>query len=281
MAENKKILLLSDLDRTIIPNGEQPESAAARPLLRRLAARPEIELVYVSGRDLGLVKAAMAEYGLPWPNYAVCDVGTSIYRRKEGEWLEIDEWGRTLRDVFSPELRDRLVRALTPCPFLSMQEEEKQGTYKLSYYWDPDKGNPEAEVAARLGELRERINLVLSVDEVRNRGLLDLLPQNADKLYAVRFLRRFLGVEPARTVFAGDSGNDLEVMASEIPAVLVANATDEVRREAVSRADAFGNSDRLYLASGGFMGMNGNYSGGVIEGLVHFIPETAAFLLVS
>jgi hypothetical protein len=31
---------------------------------------------------------------------------------------------------------------------------------------------------------------------------------------------------------------------------------------------------RLYLPEGNFWGLNGNYAAGVIEGLVHFIPET-------
>jgi hypothetical protein len=30
----------------------------------------------------------------------------------------------------------------------------------------------------------------------------------------------------------------------------------------------------LYLPQGNFFGMNGNYAAGVLEGLVHFIPET-------
>ena len=38
----RNILLCSDLDRTLIPNGTQPESPQARPLLRSLAARPEL-----------------------------------------------------------------------------------------------------------------------------------------------------------------------------------------------------------------------------------------------
>ena len=34
------ILLCCDLDRTLIPNGPQPESPGARPLLRALAHHP-------------------------------------------------------------------------------------------------------------------------------------------------------------------------------------------------------------------------------------------------
>ena len=37
-------------------------------------------------------------------------------------------------------------------------------------------------------------------------------------------------------------------------------------------------STALYIARGGFMGMNGNYSAGILEGFVHFIPQAAAWL---
>ncbi len=33
-------------------------------------------------------------------------------------------------------------------------------------------------------------------------------------------------------------------------------------------------TDCLYLAQGDFFGMNGNYTSGVLEGLVRFFPET-------
>jgi hypothetical protein len=32
--------------------------------------------------------------------------------------------------------------------------------------------------------------------------------------------------------------------------------------------------NRLYLPEGNFLGLNGNYAAGVVEGLFHFFPET-------
>ena len=81
------------------------------------------------------------------------------------------------------------------------------------------------------------------------------------------------------TVFAGDSGNDLPVLASEIPAVLVANASAEVRREALAQAATRGHTNALYIAQGNFMGMNGNYTAGVLEGVVHYQPEVRNWLM--
>ena len=77
-----------------------------------------------------------------------------------------------------------------------------------------------------------------------------------------------------RTVFAGDSGNDLDVLTSGLQAILVKNATDEVRRETIETLSEKNMTDCLYLARGNFYGMNGNYAAGLIEGLAHYIPET-------
>lgn len=45
-----RLLICTDLDRTLIPNGPQPESPKARALFRRLVSREEVTLAYVSGR---------------------------------------------------------------------------------------------------------------------------------------------------------------------------------------------------------------------------------------
>ena len=161
---------------------------------------------------------------------------------------------------------------------LSLQERRKQNHLKLSYYVSlaHDSRAVLSEVTARLDCRRLRTNLVWSIDEGRRIGLLDILPAAANKRHAISFLMRQCGVDTAHTVFAGDSGNDLDVLLSPIPSVLVANADAEVRREA-RRADGA----TLYLAQGGFMGMNGCYSAGIVEGAVHFRPELAARLAES
>jgi len=79
-------------------------------------------------------------------------------------------------------------------------------------------------------------------------------------------------------MYSGDSGNDLAVLASQVPEVLVGNASEEVRREAIRRAAEQRHTEALYLARGGLKGMNGNYAAGILEGMVHFMPETAAWL---
>jgi sucrose-6-phosphatase len=55
-----------------------------------------------------------------------------------------------------------------------------------------------------------------------------------------------------------------------LPAVLVANAHADVATQAMEAATQNGTTKRLYLAQGGYLGMNGNYSAGILEGIRHF-----------
>jgi len=59
-----------------------------------------------------------------------------------------------------------------------------------------------------------------------------------------------------------------------LQAILVKNASKNVRKEAMKILSHKQMTDRLYLARGDFFGMNGNYTSGVLEGLVRFFPET-------
>jgi hydroxymethylpyrimidine pyrophosphatase-like HAD family hydrolase len=118
-----------------------------------------------------------------------------------------------------------------------------------------------------------RAALVFSIDEQAGVGLLDVLPACATKRHAIEFLMQECDFNLNSTLFAGDSGNDIAVLASPIRAVLVANASEEVRSMAQQQAKASGYSDALYLAKGGVLGMNGNYSAGILEGVIHYFPQ--------
>lgn len=274
-----RILLATDLDRTLLPNGDAPESPGARPAFARVAARPDVVLAYVTGRHRALVEAAITEFRLPRPDFVIGDVGTTIWHVRDGEWLAWPDWPARIGTDWAG--RDaRAVRALlAPLSELTPQEVARQGTHKVSYHAaalaDP------APLLARARALLEgaglRVNLVWSLDEAAGLGLLDVLPAAAGKLAALQALRQHLRVAPTDTLFAGDSGNDLEVLGGPLPSVLVANAADDVRARAVAIAGQSGHADLLYLARGGWRGMNGNYAAGILEGLEHFHPVTRAW----
>lgn len=67
-------------------------------------------------------------------------------------------------------------------------------------------------------------------------------------------------------------------MASHLNAVLVANAGPLVKQRARELVEAGALEETLYVARGGLFCMNGNYAAGVLEGAVHFMPETRGYM---
>ncbi len=275
-----KILICSDLDRTIIPNGFQDESIQARPVLRRLAEHPHIYLAYVSGRDKKLIVDAIEEFYLPLPDYAIGDVGTTLYRVSEGDWQLSEDWRHEIAQDWKGSSWVELADLLEDIVELRLQEPEKQSRYKLSFYTDPNVNHPQLMKNIRLvlSQKGVRASVIGSVDEISANGLLDIIPLRASKLQAIQFLMQQEQFPADRTVFAGDSGNDLDVLSSGLQAILVKNASNEVRQEAIERLRRQHLKNCLYLPKGDFFGMNGNYAAGLLEGLVHYIPETGELI---
>ena len=276
-----RLLICTDLDRTLIPNGTQAESDGARERFASLVERPEVTLVYVSGRHRELLEAAIDEYSLPIPDFAVGDVGTTIYEiGRQQKWRHQDTWERSIARDWNGRERTDLERALQGIDDLRLQEACKQNACKLSYYLPPDFEREQLAplVESRLEALGVNARLVWSVDDANGNGLLDILPWRASKYHAIRALMRAQQFGTSETVFCGDSGNDIEVLSSAIPGVLVANSRPEVQALAEHLARAEGHRDRLYIARGGFRGLNGNYAGGMLEGIAHYYPETVAWM---
>ncbi len=271
---SRRLLICTDLDRTLIPNGEDAESPEARQWFHRLAALPEVVLAYVTGRDQGLVREAVEEYELPLPAFVLGDVGSTIYACEGWNWQHWGAWEAHIALDWGGRSHGQLATLLAGLPSLQLQEEKKQNIHKLSYYVALGVSYRQLmdEMERRLQEEGICASLIWSIDEAADIGLLDVLPARATKRHAIEFLMEKQGFTLKNTVFAGDSGNDLEVLVSPIPAILVRNATPEVRQEAQEMAKMAGTESALYLARGGFHGMNGNYAAGILEGLAHYHP---------
>jgi len=273
-----KILLCTDLDRTLIPNGSQIESERARPLFAALVKQAPLMLAYVSGRHKGLIQDAIETYQLPVPDFAIADVGSTIYQIQNGQWQRWDHWDEVIAGDWAGRSALQLHDLLQDVPDLQLQQPEKQNRFKLSYYL-PRSSNHElimADIASIFQARDIHANLIWSIDEQVDIGLLDILPAAANKLEAIQFLMRQNGCAINEVVFAGDSGNDLDVLVSPIQSVLVANASSDVRNSLL--VNAAHQDGGFYLAHGALLDMNGNYSAGIMEGLVHFRPELMPLL---
>ena len=226
--------------------------------------------MFVTGRHRAIVEDAIRHWNLPSPDFVIGDVGTSIYQIKDGQWHTLEAWQDQIGVDWANVSRAELADQFAGFDALTLQEPEKQGRYKLSYYApaDLDVAPLRTELLEQLADRGIKAQVVWSVDETKPIGLLDILPASADKLQALRFLIAHLGVDEQSVMFAGDSGNDLPILTSGLQAVLVANAHETVHASLADYDDA--HKCNLYLARGGFEGMNGNYAAGILEGLAHF-----------
>lgn len=271
----KRFLLCTDLDRTLIPNGKQPESPNALARFKRLASSGKMTLAYVTGRHRVLVEQAIDDFGLPQPDFVIADVGATIYQVDSAGWRQWSEWDERIAPSWHGLDHQQLLILLSVFPSLRLQEKEKQQRHKLSFYvaLDTDTKKLIDEIDMRLRQADIVANLIWSIDEEADLGLLDILPISANKLHAIRFLMQQKEFSDANTIFAGDSGNDHDVLVSGIFSVLVANADAALKELALTA-----NQDSLYVAQGNYLDMNGNYSAGILEGIAHYRPEVDEWL---
>lgn len=257
-------LLASDLDGTLIPlERDAQRLREVAEFVSAVDASVNLRLAYVTGRHLSLARKGIAEIGLPSPDWFVCDVGTSVYRRTDGGYEPDERYREAMRAAFGG-LSGADVRAVIGVvEGLKLQEEEKQGEFKVSYY---SKGRPEPYVEAvqsRLDAANANVNLVASHDPVTDRGLLDVLPAGIAKDYAVCYLHDHSGVDEQHLVYAGDSGNDRAAMLTGYRVIVVGNADPMLKEDLDVESAARGIDERIYFAERA-------YARGVLEGLQHF-----------
>jgi sucrose-6F-phosphate phosphohydrolase len=262
-------ILATDLDRTLLPNGAWPADSGAIEMFNRLTQEHEVLLVYVTGRNLALTEQAIRDFGIRYPDVLCGDVGSTIRNYAGDGWEDDPGWERRVHET-SPRWDAEAVRvALAGVAGLRLQEPEHLNPFKLSYYLD------HGDREALLNRVRQALTtgydaeVVYSFDSVKEIGLLDLLPDSATKLTALQYVAEAHGVASDRVVFCGDSGNDVFALTADFNGVLVKNA-DEQLVDSVRRAQRERPELRVYFARGGFMGLNGNYTGGVIEGAYHY-----------
>lgn len=273
-----RLFLCCDIDRTVIPNGAAAEHAQARQRFRQLCARSDVRLVYVTGRHQALVESAIAEFQLPRPDFVVSDVGSRICQVDAEQWQDLADWQQLIARDWAGYTHADLAAALASVETLTLQEVPKQNKFKLSFYapMQSDEAQLCEMVSEQLDSLGVDCQLIWSIDEPAQCGLLDVLPASADKLQALIFLQNAYGIDAEKILFAGDSGNDLAVLMSGINSVLVHNASAGIKAQLRSQA---ANDGTLYLAENpDHLGMNGNYTAGVLDGVWHFVPALRDFL---
>lgn len=262
-------ILATDLDRTLLPNGSWEADEEAIDLFNELTEKQGILVVYVTGRNLALTENAIREYGVRYPDVLCGDVGTSIRKYGNGGWQFDDGWVAHVRRT-SPKWDAAGIReAVSGIDGMREQEAEHLNQFKQSYYVEHDRNDTvlkqvEERVKGRFDEV-----IVYSFDSQDGKGLLDFLPASATKQTALEYVATAYKTAKEDVVFCGDSGNDIFPLTAGFRGVLVRNADDQLVAN-VHKAIAENPGLKAYFAKGGFRGLNGYYTSGVLEGAFHY-----------
>jgi HAD superfamily hydrolase (TIGR01484 family) len=259
-------ILASDLDGTFIPLKGNEQNRRDLVELTLLLQQHSIELVYVTGRHHEIVLDVIESEGLPRPNWLICDVGTTIYRRcNKYDYELLDPYVSHLSRL--GELTDSWLHSLAQREGIQLQEQAKQGRFKKSFYCE---GHRAAELATSIDRsLRaEKLtyHVVSSVDPFTGDGLIDLLPDGVNKAYALAWWVDYRQEHRDGILFAGDSGNDLAALIAGYRAILVGNADRELARQVAKHHHSAGWQDRLFLASH-------PATSGVLQGVLHYVES--------
>lgn len=243
-------VLATDLDGTLIPLDGNERNASDLVTLAAQLRASDVKLVFVTGRHFVSVQAAINQDRLPTPDWIICDVGTTIYERHAvDKFVQLHAYGEHLAAATTELSIDELRSRLTAVDRLRLQEPEKQGPFKLSYYANANELDVlQAEIARLLAAGAAPYSIIHSVDPFNGDGLIDLLPRGVSKAYALSWWSRHVDIAHEQIIYAGDSGNDLAAFTAGYRTIVVGNADCALREQVRDAHQQAGWHDRLFVA---------------------------------
>lgn len=210
-------ILVSDVDGTLLDSG-RPTWGLGR--LREVVAgsRGLLRVVYATGRTFSATWEHVASGVLPEPAAVAALVGTELWLP---DWSapDVGFW-RTFRRGWC---RDAVLGALSDLEVLTLQPPEHQSGVKVSYFLHHEELAPDIEARLRQREVRGKVLF-------SGGRFLDVIPERAGKAAAVEHLLRRWGLPRSSVLAAGDSGNDLDLLAHpDFLGVAVGNARPELQ----------------------------------------------------
>ncbi len=234
-------LLISDIDNTLIGDHD-----GLQALVRLLRERPEdFGFGVATGRHLPSALDVLKQSRVPLPDVLITAVGSEIHY---GPDVRPDTgWMRHIQHLWR---RDAMAALFADVPGLTLQSDDQQSPFKLSYNVDPAVAPSVRELEMRVRQARLHANLIYSHD-----AYLDVLPIRASKGQAIRYLAYKWGLPLHDFMVAGDSGNDVEMLVGDTRAVVVSNHSAEL--------DKLRGLEHVYFAGA-------PCAWGIIEGIDHY-----------
>lgn len=234
-------MLVLDIDNVLIGNDK-----ATKKLIDWLKYhQKETIFAVATGRSLESALDILAQHRIPTPELIISSVGSEIHY---GPKITKDlGWSTHIRLSWR---RDSILEALKPVKGLTLQPQEHQREFKLSY--NLSRKNPPSldEITLALSNARLRTNLIYSHGK-----FLDVLPVRASKGRAIRYLSYKWGIPLEEMLVAGDSGNDEEMLEGRTLGVVVGNYSPELEHLRGHHQIYFAQSDHAF---------------GILEGIEHY-----------
>ena len=228
---NRRMVLATDLDGTFLGGSDADRDHLYRWISDR---RDTVGLVFVTGRDPEFIADLCAPGRVPWPDYVVGDVGTTIARVDPDKGITpIPPLEADIAAIWAdrgPTVRARLAEH----PGLTLQDTPFR--YRVSYDMDAERFDASAmDIISDLGA-----DALIS-----DNRFFDVLPRGISKGPSLLKLIDHLGVARSRVLAAGDTLNDLSMLIAGTPAVAVGGAEAPLlealpTRKTIHRADALG-----------------------------------------
>lgn len=206
----RKFVLATDLDGTFLGGSDRERERLYGWIEDN---RDTVGLIFVTGRDPKFIGELCRDRGVPWPDYAVGDVGTTIATVSPETGVapiahleeEISQrWGNA---------GDRVKERLDGHPGLTLQPTDFR--YRVSYDLNSDKFDTSAcDTVSEMG-----FEWLIS-----DNRFFDVLPGGVSKGPSLRRLVEYLAIRPERVLCAGDTLNDLSMLECGLPAVAVGNS---------------------------------------------------------
>jgi hydroxymethylpyrimidine pyrophosphatase-like HAD family hydrolase len=201
-----RFALATDLDGTFL-GGTAEDRVALYEWIE--ARRSAVGLIFVTGRDPGFIEALCADGAVPWPDYVVGDVGTTIAAVRDRRVTPLADLERPIAEAWCD--RGAAVRAaLEGARGLRLQPTAFR--YRVSYDYDP----------LFYDGAGERIVAAMGLDAlISAETYFDVLPPGVSKGPSLLRLVDHLGLARHRVLAAGDTLNDLSMLQAGLPAVAV------------------------------------------------------------
>lgn len=199
-------VLATDLDGTFL-GGSEADRAVLYEAIDK--ARSRVGLVFVTGRDPDFIEGLCGEGFVPWPDFVVGDVGTTIAAMKDRRVTPLADLEMPIAEAWG-DRGDDVRAALSAAPGLTLQPTPFR--YRVSYDFDANAYDGSAE----------RIVAEMGLDHLISAGIyFDVLPRGISKGPSLLRLVAHLGLPRESVLVAGDTLNDWSMFETGLPAVAV------------------------------------------------------------